>query len=240
MRRERSDVPARREGHRRRDATTRERVVAHLESGKRVTGDALLYTVGRQANTDLLEPRGRRASPPTRAAASRSTSASRPRCRTSTPPATCIGFPALASTSMEQGRLATCHMFGLPAKPRAGAPALRHLHDPRDLDGRADRAGSSPTAKVPYEVGIARYEELARGQMIGDDTGLLKLLFDPRDAQAPRRPRHRRAGATELVHIGQAVLALGGTIEYFRDTVFNYPTLAEAYKVAALNGFNRI
>ena len=93
--------------------------------------------------------------------------------------------------------------------------------------------------RVPYEVGVAKYEELAKGQILGDDTGMLKLLFDP----ASLRVLGVHAigeGATELIHIGQAVLALGGTIEYFRDTVFNYPTLAEAYKVAALAGLNRL
>ena len=94
-------------------------------------------------------------------------------------------------------------------------------------------------AKVPYEVGIARYEELAKAQMMGDQIGLLKLLFDPKT--------HKLLGvhvigesAAEIIHIGQAVLSLGAPIEYFRDTVFNYPTLAEAYKVAALDGLNKM
>jgi len=94
-------------------------------------------------------------------------------------------------------------------------------------------------AKVPYEVGISKFNELAKSMMLGDETGMLKLLFD----------RHTRKllgvhilgqRATEIVHIGQAVLAYGGSIEYFRDTVFNYPTLAEAYKVAALDGLNKL
>jgi NAD(P) transhydrogenase len=93
--------------------------------------------------------------------------------------------------------------------------------------------------KVPYEVGVARYAELAKGQMLGDDQGLLKLLFDP--ASLKLLGVHVIGDrATEIVHIGQAVLALGGTIDYFRDTVFNYPTLAEAYKVAALDGLNKL
>lgn len=93
--------------------------------------------------------------------------------------------------------------------------------------------------KIPYEVGLARYAELAKGQMLGDEQGLVKILFDPNSL--------RLLGvhiigdrAAEIVHIGQAVLSMGGTIEYFRDTVFNYPTLAEAYKVAALDGLNKL
>jgi NAD(P) transhydrogenase len=94
-------------------------------------------------------------------------------------------------------------------------------------------------AKVPYEVGISKYNELAKSMMLGDETGMLKLLFD--------RNTHKLLGvhaigqrATEIIHIGQAVLSFGGTIDYFRDTVFNYPTLAEAYKVAALDGLNKL
>ena len=93
--------------------------------------------------------------------------------------------------------------------------------------------------KIPYEVGLARYAELAKGQMLGDDQGLLKLLFDP-DTLKLLGIHAIGERAAEIVHIGQAVLALGGTMEYFRDTVFNYPTLAEAYKVAALDGLNKL
>ena len=95
------------------------------------------------------------------------------------------------------------------------------------------------TAKVRYEVGISRFGELARAQMIGDERGMLKLLFDP-DTLRLLGVHVMGESATEIIHIGQAVLAMGGTIDYFRDTVFNYPTLAEAYKVAALNGMNKV
>ena len=93
--------------------------------------------------------------------------------------------------------------------------------------------------KIPYEVGLARYAELAKGQMLGDDQGLLKLLFDP-DNLKLLGVHVIGDRAAEIVHIGQAVLTMGGTLEYFRDTVFNYPTLAEAYKVAALDGLNKL
>ena len=89
---------------------------------------------------------------------------------------------------------------------------------------------------VPYEVGRAQYREIARGQIIGDDSGMLKLLFHT----GTRNVHIIGEGASELVHIGQAVLALGGTVDYFVETVFNYPTLAECYKTAALDGINRL
>jgi NAD(P) transhydrogenase len=93
--------------------------------------------------------------------------------------------------------------------------------------------------KIPYEVGLARYAELAKGQMLGDEQGLLKLLFEPESLQL-LGVHIIGDRAAEIVHIGQAVLTMGATIEYFRDTVFNYPTLAEAYKVAALDGLNKL
>jgi NAD(P) transhydrogenase len=93
--------------------------------------------------------------------------------------------------------------------------------------------------RTPYEVGLARYSELAKGQMLGDEHGLLKLLFDPTSLKL-LGVHVIGDRAAEIVHIGQAVLSMGGTIEYLRDTVFNYPTLAEAYKVAALDGLNKI
>ncbi len=94
-------------------------------------------------------------------------------------------------------------------------------------------------ASIPYETGVARYEELAKAEMLGDRTGMLKVLFDP---QTLKLLGIHAIGqrATEIIHIGQAVLTFGGTMEYFRDAVFNYPTLAEAYKVAALNGLNKL
>jgi NAD(P) transhydrogenase len=94
-------------------------------------------------------------------------------------------------------------------------------------------------AKVPYEVGVAKYNELAKSMMLGDETGMLKLLFN-RNTRKLLGVHILGQRATELIHIGQAVLSYGGTIEYFRDTVFNYPTLAEAYKVAALDGLNKL
>lgn len=149
-----------------------------------------------------------------------------------------IGFPALASTSMQQGRHAASHAFGhfdridtslLPY----GIYAIPEI----SMVGRNEE--ELKQAEIPYAVGIARYKEIARGQLIGDETGMLKLLFH-RDTKHLLGVHAIGEGATELIHIGQAVMTFHGKIDYFIDTVFNYPTLAECYKVAALDGINRL
>jgi NAD(P) transhydrogenase len=149
-----------------------------------------------------------------------------------------IGFPALAATSMEQGRLAAGHMFGGNSNYSAfPLPYGIYTIPEISMIGKTERQLTEE--KIPYEVGVAKYDELARGQILGDQTGKLKILFDPRNLKL-LGIHIIGEGATELIHIGQAVLNTGATIEYFRDTVFNYPTLAEAYKVAALNGLNKL
>ena len=150
-----------------------------------------------------------------------------------------IGFPSLASSSSEQGRLASNHMFGVNSRQISAnlLPYGIYTVPEMSMIGRTEQQLTA--AKVPYEVGIAKYEELAKGQILGDETGLLKMLFDP-EKLTLYGVHAIGDGAAELIHIAQAVLAFGGTIEYFRDTVFNYPTLAEAYKVAALAGLNRL
>jgi NAD(P) transhydrogenase len=149
-----------------------------------------------------------------------------------------IGFPALASTSMQQGRHAASHAFGhfdridtslLPY----GIYAIPEI----SMVGRNEE--ELKRAEIPYAIGIARYKEIARGQLIGDETGMLKLLFH-RDTKHLLGVHAIGEGATELIHIGQAVMTFHGKIDYFIDTVFNYPTLAECYKVAALDGINRL
>ena len=149
-----------------------------------------------------------------------------------------IGFPALASTSMEQGRLASCHMFGFPCE---AMPELfpYGIYTIPEISMVGQTEEKLTAAKVPYEVGVAKYAELAKSMMLGDETGMLKLLFD-RNTRKLLGVHAMGQRATEIIHIGQAVLSYGGTIEYFRDTVFNYPTLAEAYKVAALDGLNKL
>src|SRR5262245_14548766 len=215
----------------------RDRVVASLESGKQIHGDALLYTVGRQANSDLLnlEAAGL-------AADSRGRLAVNEHYQTAVPhiyaAGDVIGFPSLASTSMEQGRLASCHMFGGPCTSRREfLPYGIYTIPEISMVGATEQELTA--ARIPYEVGQSKFEELAKGQMLGLDVGLLKILFDPRSLKflGVHAIGER---AAEIIHIGQAVLSLGATIEYFRDTTFNYPTLAEAYKVAGLDGLNRL
>jgi NAD(P) transhydrogenase len=149
-----------------------------------------------------------------------------------------IGFPALASTSMQQGRHASCHAFGYPDRTDTdllpfGIYAIPEI----SMVGKNEEELSRED--IPYGVGLARYREIARGQLIGDETGMLKLLFQQRSRQL-LGVHAIGEGATELIHIGQAVMAFNGKIDYFIDTVFNYPTLAECYKVAALDGINRL
>lgn len=213
------------------------RVVARLASGKEVHADALLYAVGRQTNADLLniEAAGLTADPRGRIAVNGVYQTAVPHIYGA---GDVIGFPALASTSMEQGRLAACHMFG-HAMDHRGETVPYGVYTIPEIAMVGKTEAELTEAGTPYEIGISRFEELAKGQMLGLETGLLKLLFDPKT--------HKLLGvhifgehATEIVHIGQAVLALDGTIDYFRDSVFNYPTMAEAYKVAGLDGLNRL
>jgi NAD(P) transhydrogenase len=215
----------------------RDRVFAELESGKKVQGDMLLYAVGRQANGDLLhlEAAGLQADSRGKIKVNEDYQTAVPHIYAA---GDIIGFPALASTSMEQGRLASCRMFGAPSEHM---PELfpYGIYTIPEISTVGQTEEQLTAAKIPYEVGISKFNELAKSMMLGDETGMLKLLFD----------RHTRKllgvhilgqRATEIVHIGQAVLAYGGLIDYFRDTVFNYPTLAEAYKVAALDGLNKL
>jgi len=149
-----------------------------------------------------------------------------------------IGFPALASTSMEQGRHAACHAFDIPFQSHSELMPYGIYTIPEiSVVGKTEQELSDES--IPYDIGIARYREIAKGQIIGDDTGMLKLIFHQQTGQL-LGVHIIGEGACELIHIGQAVLTFGGSISYFADTVFNYPTLAEAYKVAALNGLKRV
>jgi len=148
-----------------------------------------------------------------------------------------IGFPALASTSMQQGRHAACHAFGLGCEVSShllpyGIFTIPEISMVGRNEDELTRDG------IPYEIGVARYREIARGQLIGDTVGMLKLLFHS-ETRALLGVHVIGEGATELVHIGQAVIAHNGKLDYFVDAVFNYPTLAECYKVAALAALNK-
>jgi NAD(P) transhydrogenase len=139
---------------------------------------------------------------------------------------------------MEQGRIASCHLLGLPFEHAPDLfPYGIYTIPEISMVGRTEEQLTAE--KVPYEVGLARFSELARGQMIGDRTGRLKMLFDPESGKI-LGVHIIGDGAAELVHIGQTVMALGGTAQFLRDAVFNYPTLAEAYKVAAFDGLNKL
>jgi NAD(P) transhydrogenase len=211
--------------------------VIELSSGERLEFDAALFSIGRRGSTDHLglpaiglEVDGRGLLRVDR------------QLRTAVPnvyaAGDVIGFPSLAATSSEQGRLAACHMFGAQAEPMAdhypvGIYAIPELSMVGVTEDELRQRG------IPYVAGVARYREIARGQILGDDSGLLKLLFE-RDTRRLLGVHCVGTQATELVHVGQAVLALGGGLDYFLSTVFNYPTLAECYKVAAYDAANKL
>jgi NAD(P) transhydrogenase len=213
------------------------KAIVTLESGKRITTDAVLFSIGRVGATgDLgIEAAGLQADNRGRLAVDE-------QYRTAVPhiyaAGDVIGYPSLAATSSEQGRLAACHALGLPAPPMAAHFPIGIYAIPEiSMVGEPEHVLTE--RKEPYEVGIARYREIARGQILGDGDGLLKLLF----AREDRRLLGVHiigTGATELLHIGQTVLGLGGGLDYFLRTIFNYPTLAECYKVAALNAANKL
>jgi len=149
-----------------------------------------------------------------------------------------VGFPSLASASAEQGRLAACHLFGV--RTHAGeAPLPIGIYSIPEISYVGRTEPELTEAMIPYEIGISRYRELARGQILGESHGLVKLLVSPSD-RTLLGVHAFGAGATEVVHIGQAVMGLGGTIDYLVESVFNYPTFAEAYKVAALDALNKL
>jgi NAD(P) transhydrogenase len=215
----------------------RDRVFAELESGKKVRGDVLLYAVGRQANGDqlCLEAAGLKPDPRGKIAVNASYQTEVPHVYAA---GDVIGFPALASTSMEQGRLASCRMFGAPSEHmQEHFPYGIYTIPEISMVGQTEEKLTA--ARIPYEVGVSKYAELAKSMMLGDETGMLKLLFN-RETRKLLGVHVIGQRATEIIHIGQAVLSYNGSIEYFRDTVFNYPTLAEAYKVAALDGLNKL
>ena len=212
-------------------------VRVQLVSGKQIVTDAALYSVGRTGATASLnlEAVGLKAD---RRGQLRVNEHYQTTASNIYAAGDVIGFPSLASTSGEQGRLAACHAFGVPTH---SVPELLpygiYTIPEISMVGRTEEDMTEDV--VPYEVGKAQYREIARGQIIGGDAGLLKLLFDIRDRKL-LGVHIIGEGASELVHIGQAVLAHGGTVDYFVDTVFNYPTLAECYKTAALDGLNRL
>jgi NAD(P) transhydrogenase len=211
--------------------------VAVLESGKRIAADTVMYSAGRQGTTDEL-------------GLDKAGLAADARGRITVDDHFCtgvphiyavgdvIGFPALASTSMEQGRLAAHHACDEPTHElhRLQPIGIYTIPEISFVGSTEDELTDS---RVPFEVGVSRYRELARGQIIGDSYGMLKLLVSPEDRRI-LGVHVFGTGATELVHIGQTVMGCQGTVDYLVDAVFNYPTLAESYKVAALDAMNKM
>jgi NAD(P) transhydrogenase len=213
------------------------KVAANLVSKKRIIGDALLYAVGRQGNIEGLN-----------LAAAGIESDDRGRVKVDANYRTSqdhvyavgdvIGFPSLASVSMEQGRISAARAFGLTVESDpAGYPYGIYTIPQISFIGKTEEQLTDED--VPYEVGVAYYREIARGQISGHTDGRLKLLFH-RETLELLGVHIFGEDAAELLHIGQAVFLLKGKITYFVNTVFNYPTLAECYKTAAFNGLNRL
>jgi NAD(P) transhydrogenase len=213
------------------------KVAANLVSKKRIIADALLYAVGRGGNVEPLN-----------LPAAGLNADDRGRIKVDADFRTTqahifavgdvIGFPSLASVSMEQGRIAAARAFGLDVKSDpAGYPYGIYTIPQISFIGKTEEQLTD--SDVPYEVGVAYYREIARGQISGHVDGRLKLLFH-RETLELLGVHIFGEDAAELLHIGQAVLLLKGKITYFKDTVFNYPTLAECYKTAAFNGLNRL
>jgi NAD(P) transhydrogenase len=212
-------------------------VVAYLESNKKVSGDSLLYTVGRQGNVDELNlpAAGLEADSRGRIKVNEHYQTSQPNIYAV---GDVIGFPSLASVSMEQGRIAAAHAFNKPISSNSSYFPFGIYTIPEiSFIGKTEEQLTDED--VPYEVGVAYYREIARGQIRGDTTGRLKLIFH-RENLDLLGVHIIGEGAAELLHIGQAVLILKGKVDYFVDTVFNYPTLAECYKAAAFNGLNKL
>ena len=213
------------------------KVIAWLESKKMIIGDALLYAVGRQGNVEELNlaAAGIEADNRGRIPVDQDY---RTKQSTIFAVGDVIGFPSLASVSMEQGRIAAARAFHVPAESDpAHYPYGIYTIPEISFVGKTEEQLTAED--VPYEIGVAYFREMARGQISGDTAGRLKLIFH-RETKQLLGVHIIGDGAAELLHIGQAVLTLKGTIEYFVNTVFNYPTLAECYKAAAFNGLNRL
>jgi NAD(P) transhydrogenase len=213
------------------------RVKIHLASGKEILAEKALYSIGRTGATGRLNlpAAGLLADERGRLKVNDAFETAVPHIYAA---GDVIGFPSLASTSLEQGRLAACHAFGVTTD---STPALfpYGIYTIPEISYVGKNEEELTQASVPYEVGKANYREIARGQIIGDSIGMLKLLFHLETRQL-LGVHIIGESASELVHIGQAVLTFGGKLDYFVNNVFNYPTLAECYKNAAFDAMNRL
>jgi len=215
----------------------RETVSVELGSGKTLYGDALLYAVGRQANTDSLNLSavGLEADKRGLISVDDQFTTDKPHIYAA---GDCIGYPALASCSMEQGRLVADHMFdGTEATGINAWPIGIYTCPEISFVGMSERELTA--ASIPIEVGLASYGELAKSAMLGGSYGMLKLVFCPNTLKLLGATAIGEA-ATEIIHVAQTAMAYGGSIDLFLQQVFNYPTLSESYRVAALNGLGRV
>ncbi len=211
--------------------------ITRLASGKRIPAETVMYSAGRQGATSSLNLAAAGLEADRRGRISVDAN-----FRTSVEHiyavGDVIGFPALAATSMEQGRLAGMHAMGEPTGAITPLQPIGVYTIP-EISYVGKTEDQLTDAAVPYEVGLSRYRELARGQIVGDSYGMLKLLVHAED-RSVLGVHIFGTGATDLVHTGQAVMGCGGTVDYLVDTVFNYPTLSETYKVAALDATNKL
>lgn len=211
-------------------------VMVELESQKRILGETVFFSVGREGDTASLNPAAAGLSVDKRG---------KLKCdeffQTSIPNiyavGDVIGFPSLASTSMEQGRQAINHIYGTQYHRPEHIPYGLFTIPEIAMIGKTEKELTEE--KVPFEIGIAKFEELVKSQIIGEHVGVLKLLFH-RETREVLGVHIIGDTATEIIHIGQMLITFGGKIDYFVDTIFNHPTIAEAYKVAAFDGINRL
>lgn len=214
--------------------------IVHFKSGKQIKTDALLWAAGRSGNTDGLNVAAAGLTPD-----SRGNLKVNEHMQTEVPHMYAVGdingVPALASAAYMQGRYAASHILGereLP--PIKDIPTGIYTSPEISSLGKTER--ELTTEKVPYEVGHSQFKSLARAQITGQTVGMLKLLFH-RESLEVLGIHCFGANASEIIHIGQAIMRQpppNNTLRYFVNTTFNYPTMAEAYRVAALNGLNRL
>ena len=213
------------------------RAVTYMESGRRIVSDRLLVSAGRVGNVEELglDRVGIESD-------SRGLIKVNKHFQTTQPNiyavGDVVGSPALASTGMEQGRRAACHAFGMH-ESGMNIPLPFGIYSIPEIAMVGATEAELRATKTPYEYGIARFGELERGKINGDVTGVLKLLFHRQTLQL-LGVHVIGESATELVHIGQTVLGFGGGIDYFVNAVFNFPTLSQSYKTAALDGWNKV
>lgn len=212
-------------------------VVTELKSGKVIVSDSVLFSAGRQSATDDLGLQTVGIAPDERGRI-QVDEAFRTKVPNIFAAGDVIGFPALASTSGAQGRIASCNAFGIQ-DDLIDVPLPFGIYSIPEISYVGSNEEELTQQEVPYETGVARFREISRGHIVGDENGMLKVLFHRQTNQVLGVHIIGEA-ATELVHIGQAVMALKGGLRYLRDAVFNYPTLAECYKVAALDGYNKL